>query len=142
MDTSKGHKKLFTFKDGKIFKNTDIAPVFLSNGWSLKEDSSHVVDALRFSDQVASCWLGDTLIGFANSITDCGITVYIHYLIVHADYHGNGVGTKLIEQLVCSYPNYKHIVLATAEENVEFFKKFGFFTHSTVRTMEMRRTNS
>lgn len=133
---------MFTFKDGKSFKNTDIVPVFRSNGWSLKEDSSHVVDILRFSDQVASCWLNDMLIGFSNSITDCGITVYIHYLIVHADYHGNGIGTKLLDRLVSSYPNYKHIVLATNEENVEFFKKSGFFTNGTVRTMEMRRTNS
>lgn len=133
---------MFTFKDGKNFKNTDVGPVFRSNGWTLKENSSQVVDSLRFSDQVASCWLDDILIGFANSITDCGNTIYIHYLIVHADYHGKGVGSKLIEKLVYSYQNYKHIVLATTEENVEFFKKLGFFTSSTVRTMEMRRRNS
>ena len=133
---------MFTFKDTKNIENSDIGPVFRSNGWTLNEESPQVVDSLRYSDQVASCWSDDILIGFANSITDCGITVYIHYLIVHADYHGKGVGSKLIEKLVSSYPNYKHIVIATAEENVQFFKKSGFFTHSTVRVMEMRRTNS
>lgn len=125
----------------KDFDDSDIRPVFESNGWSLKEGSVEVRSALSESDCVVSAWVNDSLVGIANAITDSGLTVYIHYVIVSLNHQGVGIGKKLVNELLASFPNYKHVVLATSNENLKFFEKLGFFSSEEMRVVERRRAS-
>lgn len=56
-------------------------------------------------------------------------SVYIGRLIVHPDYQNQGIGTKLIEYLEVSYPDFNRFELVTgykSRRNIYFYQKMGY----------------
>ena len=72
------------------------------------------------------------VIGLARVITDFGYVVYIADVIVHPEYQGQGLGRKLMNNIMDYIksqmkPGYKKMVsLMAAQGKEEFYKKFGF----------------
>ena len=74
------------------------------------------------------------VIALARVITDYGYVVYIADVIVRPEYQGQGLGRKLMEDVMAYIkdqlkPGYKKMVsLMAAQGKEEFYKKFGFVT--------------
>ena len=72
------------------------------------------------------------VIALARVITDFGYVVYIADVIVHPEYQGQGLGRKLMNNIMDYIksqmkPGYKKMVsLMAAQGKEEFYKKFGF----------------
>lgn len=84
--------------------------------------------AFRNSQLVISAWDSDTLMGFARVLTDDSLFAMIWNLIVKPDYQNNGIGKKLIQKCLDSYPNF-HFFLFSGGKSADFFKKKGFDIH-------------
>lgn len=78
------------------------------------------------SSSVASAWDGERLIGLINCLSDGTLTAYFHYLLVHPDYHGQGVGRRLMEIMFDRYSDCVRKVLIAEHHAVEFYKRLGF----------------
>ena len=74
-----------------------------------------------------TAWDDNKLVGLINAIDDGELTAYVHYLLVHPDYHGNNIGTELVNLVNQKYKNYLYIILIAENEGlVKFYKKIGF----------------
>ena len=83
--------------------------------------------ALDNSETVFAAWDKDKLVGLVNAIDDSELTAYVHYLCVNPEYHGQGIGKKLLQRVKEKYKNYLYIILiAENEELVKYYSKNGF----------------
>lgn len=110
----------------KEFNKEELQDLFLSVSW----DSGNYPDllqlAIRNSHQVISAWEKDRLIGLMNSISDGAMTAYFQYLLVRPQYQGQGIGTKLVKQMLTEYKDYARKVLIAYEKEFDFYKACGF----------------
>jgi N-acetylglutamate synthase-like GNAT family acetyltransferase len=119
--------------------NDQLENLFHSICWRFNKKTSHLKEALLASDLVISALDDDILIGFANAFTDCGKTVYIHYLLVHSNYQGKGIGKEIMKNILTEFPNFKHMVLIASNDKIVFFKKCGFSISEGATAMEIRQ---
>lgn len=101
--------------------------LWFSVGW----DRGSIEQPKRLSDALGQSTLYlavdkknmDRLIGIL-SVIDDGFNAVITWLVVHKDFHGQGVGTKLMEQFINDFPDYRWQV--QSEKAAGFYEKFGF----------------
>jgi GNAT superfamily N-acetyltransferase len=86
------------------------------------------VKALKNSDAVFSARCEGKLVGIINGISDGAMCVYCHYLAVHADFQGAGVGGKLLDMFLEHYKDIPTKVLIASAKSEVFYKRKGFFT--------------
>ena len=101
---------------------------FWAKGRSIKDWSI----ALANSEPVISVWDRELLIGFARATSDGIYRATIWDVVIHPDYQGNGLGSKLVET-VLSHPRMQKVervyLMTTHQE--EFYKKIGFQVNNT-----------
>jgi len=101
---------------------------FWAKGRSIKDWSI----ALANSEPVISIWDRELLIGFARATSDGIYRATIWDVVIHPDYQGNGLGSKLVET-VLSHPRMQKVervyLMTTHQE--EFYKKIGFQVNNT-----------
>ncbi|MBE9004946.1 GNAT family N-acetyltransferase [Fortiea sp. LEGE XX443] len=91
--------------------------------------------AVTNSEPVISLWDDTKLIGFARATSDGIYRATIWDVVIHPDYQGTGLGSKLVET-VLSHPRMKwveRVYLMTTHQQ-GFYKKIGF-TSNTTTTM-------
>ena len=82
--------------------------------------------ALRNSHSLVTARLSNSLVGLANAISDGHLVVYYPHLLVHPDYHGKGIGLKMLRALQTKYSGYHQQMLVADGGAIEFYKKCGF----------------
>ena len=101
---------------------------FWAKGRSIKDWSI----ALANSEPVISVWDRELLIGFARATSEGIYRATIWDVVIHPDYQGNGLGSKLVET-VLSHPRMQKVervyLMTTHQE--EFYKKIGFQVNNT-----------
>lgn len=88
--------------------------------------------AIANSNPVITIWDGEKLIGFARATSDGIYRATIWDVVIHPDYRGTGLGSKLVET-VLSHPHVssvERVYLMTSHQQ-EFYKKIGFQTNKT-----------
>ncbi len=85
-----------------------------------------LLKALRNSHTVVTAWDGERLVGLGNAISDGYLVVYYPYLLIHPEYQGKGMGSKIVKKLQNKYKNFHQELLLADAEAVEFYKKCGF----------------
>ncbi|ALF56561.1 acetyltransferase [Nostoc piscinale CENA21] len=88
--------------------------------------------AVTNSDPVISLWDDTKLVGFARATSDGIYRATIWDVVIHPDYQGNGLGSKLINT-VLNHPRMKwveRVYLMTTHQQ-EFYKKMGFTPNSS-----------
>ncbi|MBU7583717.1 MAG: GNAT family N-acetyltransferase [Nostoc sp. TH1S01] len=91
--------------------------------------------AVTNSDPVISLWDDTKLVGFARATSDGIYRATIWDVVIHPDYQGTGLGSKLVET-VLNHPRMKcveRVYLMTTHQQ-GFYKKMGF-TPNTTTTM-------
>ncbi len=114
------------FSENKDFNRNELESLFLSVNWSSGQYADKLVVAMKNSHSVISAWHNDELIGLVNCLSDGIMTAYFHYLLVHPDFQGKGIGQELIQRILSKYESYARKILIGYDEKVPFYEKIGF----------------
>lgn len=99
----------------------------MSVGWVSGEYPIRLHKALMHSSTVA--WDGDRLVGLVRVLDDSEMVAYMHYVLVHPDYHGQGIAGQMIRRVKEKYQHYLYLEIMPEEsKNAAFYEKFGFQT--------------
>ena len=120
------------YKDVKSFQERDLEELFLSVEWVAGQHPDKLVIAIENSSTVFSAWDNNKLIGLINALDDGIMTAYIHFLLVHPNYQGKGIGKKLLGMAMEKYKEYLRVVLVADEEETGFYQNSGIeLAHGT-----------
>lgn len=115
-----------SYRDTHTFRAEDLEALFLSVNWSSGHFPEKLVIAMQNFETVYTAWDGEKLVGLISAMDDGIMTAYIHYLLVHPDYQGSGIGKALVEQMKTKYADYLRIVLIAYNKEYGFYESCGF----------------
>lgn len=114
------------YKDVHDFTREELERLFLSVGWSSGHYPDQLVAAMKNYETVYSAWADGKLVGLICAMDDGVMTAYIHYLLVHPDWQGKGIGRALVERVKEKYRDYLRLVLLAETDKVGFYEACGF----------------
>lgn len=118
---------MITYTEEKKFDNKSVVDLFSSVGWVSAQYPTRLYKALMHSSTVITAWDGDRLVGLVRVLDDSELVVYMHYVLVHPDYHGQGIAGTMVEMVKEKYKDYLYIELMPEErKNAAFYEKHGF----------------
>ena len=100
--------------------------------WAKERSIDDLRIAIENSEPVISLWDGQKLIGFARATSDGIYRATIWDVVIHPDYRGAGLGSKLVET-VLSHPRMNRVerVYLMTTHQQRFYEKIGFEPNST-----------
>lgn len=111
----------------RAFTEKQTEELFLSVGWVSGKYPERLYKALQSCETVFTAWDGERLVGLANAIDDGAMTAYVHYLLVHPDYQGAGIGRELTELMKRRYEDFPYLFLvAESPPLVGYYEGLGF----------------
>ncbi len=114
------------YKDIKRFTREEIEALFLSVEWSSGHFPDKLVVAMENFRTVYSAWDGDRLVGLICAMDDGIMNAYVHYLLVHPDYHKMKIGRTLVEMVKEHYRDYMRLVVIAYNKELHFYENCGF----------------
>lgn len=104
----------------------------LSAFWAKDRSIEDLSIAIANSDPVISVYDGEQLVGFARATSDGIYRATIWDVVIHPDYRGRGLGSKLVET-VLSHPRMRRVerVYLMTTHQQEFYEKIGFQSNTT-----------
>lgn len=118
---------MITYTEEKKFDNKSVVDLFSSVGWVSAQYPTRLYKALMHSSTVITAWDGDRLVGLVRVLDDSELVAYMHYVLVHPDYHGQGIAGTMVEMVNEKYKDYLYIELMPVErKNAAFYEKHGF----------------
>ena len=115
------------YTEEKIFTAEQVEELFLSGKWISGKYPDRLYRALLNSSTVITAWDNKRLVGLVRVLDDGGMVAYIHYVLVHPDYHKNGIAGTMIKQVKEKYKNYLYLeVMPEESKNATFYERFGF----------------
>lgn len=118
---------MITYTDEKRFTQQAVQALFLSVGWVSGNYPSRLYKALLGSSTVLTAWDCDRLVGLVRLLDDSELVAYMHYVLVHPDYQGQGIAGTLVEMAKEKYKDYLYIEIMPEEsKNAAFYEKHGF----------------
>jgi N-acetylglutamate synthase-like GNAT family acetyltransferase len=110
--------------------------------WAQERSISDLSIAIENSEPVMAIWNDQKLIGFARATSDGIYRATIWDVVIHPNYRGTGLGSKLVESLI-SHPRMsrvERIYLMTTHQQ-GFYEKIGFQTNSTTTMVLCNQPN-
>jgi N-acetylglutamate synthase-like GNAT family acetyltransferase len=104
----------------------------LSAFWAQNRSIEDLTIAIENSDPVITLWDGERLIGFARATSDGIYRATIWDVVIHPEYRGVGLGSKLVET-VLSHPRMSRVerVYLMTTHKQEFYERIGFQCNSS-----------
>lgn len=124
----------------EISLNGDIAEeetlaIYIANDWSSAKKPKELMAALRNSHSLVTARFNGSLVGLGNAISDGHLVVYYPHLLVLPQYHGKGIGCKMLQALQTIYGCYHQQILVADGEAIEFYKSVGFVRAGSTQSM-------
>lgn len=116
-------------RDNMIPDIKEIGDLYKEAGWvSYITDMENLNNAYKNSLKIISAWVGEKLIGVIRVVGDGYTIIYIQDIIVLKEHQRQGVGTKLINEILEEYKNVRQKVLMSDNEpsTLAFYNKLGF----------------
>ncbi|MBE9234216.1 GNAT family N-acetyltransferase [Cuspidothrix issatschenkoi LEGE 03284] len=131
---SQSHADIDLYQLQELFNLT----AFWAKGRSIKDWGIAIVN----SEPVISIWDRELLIGFARATSDGIYRATIWDIVIHPDYQGNGLGSKLVET-VLSHPRMQKVerVYLMTTHQQEFYEKIGFEVNNTTTMVLHNQSN-
>lgn len=121
--------------NGNEFRKEELEHLFLAVGWESGRYPDQLTLAMKNSDRVISAWDGEQLVGLINALSDGVMTVYLHYLLVHPNYQGKGIGKKLMKVMLGEFRDYLRVVLVSYHGQTGFYERCGFKINDKAQAM-------
>ena len=127
------------YKETKNFTEKEIEELFLSVKWLSGKYPSRLIKSLKSSSFVVTAWDGNKLVGLIRALDDGEMVVFLHYLLVHPDYQGNGIAAHLLDTIKEKYKDYLYInIMPDERQNITFYQKHGFTLLEDGAAMQIR----
>lgn len=118
---------MLRYTEEKIFTQEQVQQLFLSINWVSGNYPKRLYKALMNSSTVLTVWDDDFLVGLIRVLDDTEMLAQIHYVLVHPDYQGKGIASKMIGYIKEKYKDFMYLeVMPEDKNNVSFYKKNGF----------------
>ncbi len=118
---------MIEYIEEKKFTVKQVQELFLSVGWVSGQYPTRLYKALMNSSTVISAWDDDKLVGLIRVLDDSELVAYMHYVLVHPDYQGQGIARNMVELVKEKYKDYLYIeVMPEERKNAAFYEKHGF----------------
>ena len=118
---------MIRYTEEKQFTQQAVQDLFLSVGWVSGQYPGRLHKALLNSSTALTAWDGERLVGLVRLLDDSEMLAYMHYVLVHPDYQGQGIAGKLVEMAKEKYRNYLYLEIMPEEsKNAAFYQKHGF----------------
>ncbi len=118
---------MIEYIEEKKFTVKQVQELFLSIGWVSGQYPTRLHKALMNSSTVISAWDNDKLVGLIRVLDDSELVAYMHYVLVHPDYQGQGIARNMVELVKEKYKDYLYIeVMPEERKNAAFYEKHGF----------------
>ena len=118
---------MLRYTEEKIFTKEQVQQLFLSINWVSGNYPKRLYKALMNFSTVLTVWDGDFLVGLIRVLDDTEMLAQIHYVLVHPDYQGKGIASKMLEYIKEKYKDFMYLeVMPEDKNNVSFYKKNGF----------------
>lgn len=100
--------------------------------WAKDRQLDDLEIAIANSDPVISTWDAERLIGFARATSDGIYRATIWDVVVHPDYRGAGLGSKLVETVI-AHPRVNRVerVYLMTTHQQRFYERIGFEYNQT-----------
>ncbi|MCD7949219.1 MAG: GNAT family N-acetyltransferase [Erysipelotrichaceae bacterium] len=134
---------MITYTENKIFNQQQVQQLFLSVNWISGQYPKRLYKALMHSSTVITAWDNDQLVGLIRVLDDSEMVAYVHYVLVHPSYQGQGIASHLINLVKDKYKDYLYIeVMPEESKNASFYQKHGFELMSDGVAMQICNFNN
>lgn len=113
-------------KEIRDIPKDQLLEIYRLNRWSSAEKPELLHKALSNSHTLVSAWVDGKMVGIANAISDGYLVVYYPHMIVHPDYQGKGIGTRMMEVMQKKYGAFHQQMLAADSNAIAFYRNCGF----------------
>lgn len=113
-------------KDDKEIDPDQILELYRANNWSSANKPENLVKGLKNSHSLVSAWYNGQLVGLGNALSDGYLVVYYPHLLVHPNYHGKGIGKKIMDRMQQIYGGHHMQILVADGKAIDFYAKCGF----------------
>ncbi|MGL0814847.1 GNAT family N-acetyltransferase [Vibrio vulnificus] len=110
----------------KNIEQEEVVTLYQANSWSSAEVPEKLIPALINSDSLVTARINRKLVGIGNAISDGHLVVYYPHMLVHPEFHGQGIGRKMMELMQTKYGSFHQQMLTADGEAVDFYKSLGF----------------
>ena len=111
----------------------------MSVKWLSGKYPERLIKALKSSSLVVTAWDGTQLVGLIRALDDGEMVAFLHYLLVHPDYQGNGIAGKLLDIVKEKYRDYLYLnIMPDEKKNIVFYEKHGFSLLEEGAAMKIR----
>ncbi len=100
--------------------------LYRANRWSAADKPIQLIAALRGSSSLATARVDGRLVGLGNAISDGHLVVYYPHLLVHPEFHNQGIGKKIMKALIGVYDGFHQHMITADNGAVAFYRKLGF----------------
>lgn len=118
-----------TYQAGGHIAADQLLGLYSSVEWSTyTENLKKLEHAVAASLHVVTAWDSDRLVGLARIVGDGLTIVYLQDVLVHPDYHRQGIGRELFQRVFEPYQSVRQQVLMTDDEPAQrgFYESLGF----------------
>lgn len=115
-------------KEYKTYNESEVLALYKSVGWSLYVNQpGKLEEAYAQSLFVLGAYIGEELVGLIRVVGDGVSIIFIQDLLVHADYHRQGIGKKLIRAILDKYHEVRQKALLTDDRPAQkaFYRSVG-----------------
>lgn len=116
-------KKIKISENSYEFNKKDIEEILTSNNWGKKYSKDNIYKHFSGSSYFAIATVGKKQVGYVRALSDDNTVTFLSEIIVHKDYHNNGIAKKLMKAFNKRYSHTSVYTLAFKEQ-VGFFEKF------------------
>jgi len=119
----------YVYKETKNISKDDLYKLYNDNKWALyTRDLNSLKRAIENSLYVKSIWCMDELIGLIRVVGDGESILYIQDILILKKFHRQGLGSKLMKDVLEKYKHVrqKTLLTGTSKKETTFYRSLGF----------------
>ena len=108
---------------------TDLLALYSSAGWTnYTNNPTMLEEAVKASLWQLAVYDKEELVAYIRLVGDRHSVLLVQDLLVRPDYQRQGIGKKLLEEALATFPNVYQRLLVTerSEKNLSFYQSLGF----------------
>jgi len=104
----------------------EVIHIYKANKWSSADKPEQLLAALRSSHTLVTARVSGQLVGLGNAISDGHLVVYYPHMLVLPEFHGQGIGRKMMTEMQVIYAGFHQQMLTADGDAINFYKTLGF----------------